>query len=194
VAAVSPAADTARFDTHLGTKSLGRNLVNGDQFFIDGAMPDDALSAITNDFKFTSTSGALSAGIEWIVGDLDDLQRTVGVNVDLFDAFDNVVATDLFQGLIDGQAFSQLQVASLLPGAYTLRFTGTANLGGRYRVHLTTDATAPGFEPIVEQPPVVGVPEPDSLVLAWVGLAALLASAAHRQSRSAVSRRLPGRT
>jgi hypothetical protein len=71
---------------------------------------------------------------------------------------------------IDGQAFSQILPVGLLPGEYTLRFTGTANLAGRYRIHLATDATAPGFEPIDDALPA-GVPEPGSLALAGITLA-----------------------
>jgi hypothetical protein len=117
------------------------------------------------------TSGTLSAGIEWIVG-AQDPRRTVGVNVDLLDAFNTVVASDSFVGIFGDQAFSQLLVTSLLSGNYTLRFTGTAVLGGRYRVHLTTDATPPGFEPINDGPAVV-VPEPGSLALLLAALALL---------------------
>jgi hypothetical protein len=184
VPVVSPAASALLFDTHSGTKELGRTFINGDQLFIDGAMPDDTLSGITNEFKFTSTAGTLSGGIEWIVGDLDDVQRTIGVNVDIFDAFNNLVATDTFQGVFGGQAFSQILPVGLLPGTYTLRFTGIANLAGRYRVHLSTDTTAPGFEPIVDPAPA-GVPEPGSLALACVALALLLACAGVRSASAA---------
>lgn len=168
-----PPGDALRFDTHGGSKSLGRNFIDGQELFVDGILPDDALGSISNDLKFTSTAGLLSAGIEWIVGDLDDPQRTIGVNVDILDSLGSVVASDDFQSVIDGQAFSQILPVSLPPGEYTMRFTGTANLAGRYRIHLTTDATAPSFEPIDDAPPA-GVPEPGSLAMAAIALAGLL--------------------
>jgi hypothetical protein len=184
---VSPAADAALFDTHVGSKILGRNFVDGDQLFIDGAMPDDAIGTISNDFKFTTTASTLSAGIEWIVGDPNDPQRTIGVNVDILDANNVVVASDTFQGVFDGQAFSQILPVTLLPGTYTARFTGIANLAGRYRIHLSTDTTAPGFDPIVDLPPAA-VPEPGSLALAAAALALLLARASTARIRPQAGR------
>lgn len=182
ITVASPAADAALFDTHVGTKILGRNFVDGDQLFINGAMPDDAIGVINNDFTFTSTATTLSAGIEWIVGDLNDPQRTTGVNVDIFDASDTLVATDDFKDVIDGQAFSQIPPMNLPPGTYTARFTGLAGLAGRYRIHLSTDAAAPGFDPIVDQPPT-NVPEPGTLTLAGAALGLLLARASTARIR-----------
>jgi len=184
LAAANPPANRALFDTHVGEKTLGSTLANGAELIIDGKMEDDALSGIVNEVKFTSTASRLSAGIEWIIGGTTDPQRTVGVNVDIFDASNSLVASDSFQGITDGQAFSQLTASSIGPGAYTLRFTGTAALGGRYRIHLTTNEVPPGFEAIVDSPPVTNVPEPESWALLAAGLVALVGRGIRRANRT----------
>jgi hypothetical protein len=147
--------------------------LNGDRLLIDGKIADDSINEVSNEFTFTSTAGSLSAGIEWIVGQPDNLQRTVGVNVDLFDSADMLVASDTFVGLQGEQAFSQLAASGIGPGTYTLRFTGTALAGSRYQIHLNTDALPPGFQPITDVAPVTSVPEPPSLALLRAGLAGI---------------------
>ncbi|HOG04401.1 MAG TPA: hypothetical protein PLL14_10500, partial [Accumulibacter sp.] len=119
----APLASQVLFDTHKGSKNAGVNLVNGDHLLIEGKIADDSVSAVNNEFTFTSTAEALSAGIEWIVGQPDNLERTIGVNVDLFDSNDLLVASDTFVGLQDEQGFSQLAASGIGPGTYTLRFT-----------------------------------------------------------------------
>lgn len=169
--ALSP-SDATRFDTHMGEKAFGPVIAPGDELRIDGVLPDDLLSPIRNVIGISITESTLSAGTTWIV--TQGPQRTVGVNVDLLDSFNNVVASDTFVGITGGQAFSQFSTTGLTPGNYRLQFTGTAELGGRYRIDLTTDATPPGFDPIVDNPPV-GVPEPGALALLLAGLTSLAA-------------------
>ena len=166
---VTPVVNQLVFDTHNGTKNLGVNITPGTSFRIDGILPDEKEAGITDSFTFVLTSDTLSAGIEWIVA--AGAQRTVGVNVDIVDALNNVVASDTFMGLLDGQAFSQFVATGLSPGTYRLLFTGTAALGGRYHIDLSTDRTPPGFAPIVD----AAVPEPSPLLLLALGSALLLA-------------------
>lgn len=171
VPAATPPANLATFDTHVGSKSFGDTLSNGDAWVIEGSMLDDANSSITNSFSFLSNADNISAAVEWIVG-AGDPARTVGVNVDLFDSGSSLAATDIFGGVVNGQAFSQFALQNSPDGAYTIRFTGTAAQNGRYRIRLGTTAVAPAFEPIVTVTPV---PEPGTWALFALGLAGLAA-------------------
>lgn len=167
IVAVTPPANRAIFDTHFGSKSFGDILSNGDAWVIEGSMLDDANGAIFNTLSFASDADNISAGIEWIVGRPGDGVRATGVNVDLFDVASQIVATDVFQGVFDGQAFSQLALQNSADGQYRLGFTGIANQAGRYRIRLGTNPTAPGFEPIGSVTPI---PEPETWLLFALGL------------------------
>jgi hypothetical protein len=183
VAAAIPDVNAALFDTHSGTKTFPTKLTPGDDFRIEGKLQDDG-GAIKDVFEFTTTSTtALSAGIEWIVGTLADPQRTIGVNVDIFDAVHNLIISDTFVGITDGQAFSQFALSTLPIGKYTLEFTGTTpNALGRYRIDLSTSSTAPGFAPIDDAVSVV--PEPDMLALTALGMTALVVVRGRRREAS----------
>ena len=188
VAPALPAStDHFLFDTHLGTKSATATLDAGDTIVIDGAIANDGAQSIENEFTFRLTGGTVSAGIEWVVGLVTDPLRTVGVNVDLSDSMGNVVLSDSFKGVFNGEAFSQFSASGLPDGDYTLAFTGFgANGGGRFRIDLATSATPPGFRPIVAVPPNA-VPEPAPLSLLVAGLA-LLGLTRPRRSRGRVER------
>lgn len=163
------------FDTHVGDKTYGATIVAGDALRIEGDLSDDALTSVTNRFTFNFTGSSLSAGIEWIVAVGD--QRTTGLNVDVFDATDTLVASDTFMGLMQGEAFSQFSAVGLGPGAYTMVLTANAPQRGRYRIDLSASGTAPGFDPIS----AAAVPEPAALLLMSVGALALLLT--RRRSR-----------
>jgi hypothetical protein len=182
-ATATPATNEYVFDTHTATKNLGSFfdgafIAPGTQIGIDGIIADDLNFNITNDLAFSFNATTLSGGITWIV-DPNSAQRTVGVNVDIINSFNEVVATDTFVGLIGGQAFSQF-TTSLLPGNYRLLFTGIAALGGRYHISLTTNTTPPAFTPIDDNPPQ-SVPEPALLVLLVTGLLGLAGMQALRR-------------
>lgn len=175
------------FDTLFDEKNPGGTFAPGDEMQIDGVLTESG--AIWNSVVLRVRSDSLSAGIEWLVA--PGPQRTIGVNVDLFDATDSLIASDGFVGVTDGQAFSQLSVSGLLPGDYTLRFTGNATDGGRFRINLTTDPTAPGFEPIPTDETPSDVPEPQPMLLLLMGAASLIAVS--RSKLAAVSQSKIGR-
>lgn len=158
VAVATPPADRAVFDTEVGSKDFGSILAPGGRLQIEGILGPEQVGALTNEIDFATTSSTLSAGITWLVSAPGDPRRLVGVNVDLLDGDGNVVSTDAFEGLFDGQAFSRFSVAGLTPGLYSLRLTGNAIQEARYRIDLETSATAPDFRPIIDDP--VAVPEP----------------------------------
>ena len=172
----------AVFDTLIGEKKPGALFVAGDEMQIDGVLTESG--SIRDAIVLRVRNDNLSAGIEWLVapGPL----RTIGVNVDLFDASNLIVATDSFVGTTDGQAFSQLAVSGLIPGDYTLLFTGNALDGGRFRINLTTDPTAPGFEPIPIDSTSSNVPEPQPLLLLVIGAASIIVST--RRTRPIVAK------
>ncbi len=163
---VPTSPEVSLFDTLSGGKFYGRVFDHGDSLLIDGVFGESG--SIFNVANLTLTGGPLSGGITWLVapGDL----RTIGVNVDLFDAANMLVASDSFMGVTDGQAFSNFAVDGLI-GNYRLVFSGTATQGGRYRINLGQDLTAPGFMPI----PTGGgvVPEPQSWALLLVGFGSM---------------------
>jgi len=161
VPVVATSADHALFDTLKDDKVLG-SIDPGDMLVLDGIIGESG--AITNVAELTLTGGALSAGITWLIAPGD--QRTVGVNVDLLDATNTVVASDTFEGIFSGQAFSNFALDGLV-GNYRLVFTGNALQGGRYRINLGTSLTPPDFMPI----PTGGVPEPQTWALLVAGFA-----------------------
>gem|GEM_PF-1016618 len=164
---VTPAVDRLQFDTHVGKKDLGFFITPGTSIGVDGRLADEPGSSIVDEFTFVLSGTTLSAGIEWIVA--NGPERTIGVNVDVFEASTNtLVISDTFEGLIDGQAFSQFATTGLSPGSYRMIFTGTAVGAGRYHIDLSTSATPPGFSPIVD-----AVPEPSALLLLMLGGSAL---------------------
>ena len=71
--------------------------------------------------------------------------RLVGVNIDIFDASNVLVATDTVAGVANGWAVSTLG-ASLTPGTYRLVMTGTGVRASSMDVSLSLSGT-PGAAP-----------------------------------------------
>lgn len=162
---VVPPDDRALFDTLSGTKA-SFSLGSGDTFRIDGKIAE--AGSVRNNTVLSVTDGTVSAGITWLVDRTPaGLSGLFGVNVDLLDSFGTVIASDTFQGLNNGQAFSQLLATGLAPGDYRLHLTGITDGGAVYRIILGTSEMPPEFTPI---------PEPASWTLSVVGLAGLVST------------------
>jgi len=101
----------------------------------------------------------------------------VGFGVELLDAANNVIASDSFNGVLNGIAVSSFAQMALAPGHYTLVATGIALRDTVLDVSLTfSGVTAP-------------VPEPETWALLIAGLG--LMAAARRRRSSAAPRTSP---
>ena len=139
------AAITLNYDTFVETKLVAAPLSSASPIRLDGSLRNLALTgaAINNTFRFTagSTSASLSAG--WLIGPPDN--RTVGFNIDIFDAGNNLVASDTFLGTSGTLASSQLTATGLIPGGlYRMIVTGTAVTAlGRFQIDLVDGNVPP---------------------------------------------------
>ena len=118
------------------------------------------------EFGFTLGAGADSIALHasWLPG---HLYRLLGINIDLVAGSNIPIASDMFQGVADGVAVSQLNVGGLVPGDYMVRMTGSALNVGNSALAITLGGTVP---------PPVNVVEPSTLgmfALAVLGLAGI---------------------
>jgi hypothetical protein len=160
------AADPTRFayDTLIGSKVVAAPFATGDSLLLEGDSLE--LGALLNDTVVRLDTGTFSAGVRWVVDTAAGTgSRLIGVNLDLFDAANLLVASDAFEGVANGQASSSLVATGLAPGTYRLRMTGTSVRGARYRVALGTEAMPPVVPPIG-----VDVPAPATWTCALIGL------------------------
>lgn len=79
------------------------------------------------------------------------------------------MASDVFGGVSNGQAFSQFAATGLTPGRYTLVTTGTSVRGAQYQIDLSTSLTPPGIPPIGS-----AVPEPATWIFMLFGFVAVV--------------------
>lgn len=129
---------------------------------LDGSLRNLALtgSPIKDTLTFRAGSASASLSAAWLIGPPSN--RTVGVNIDIIDAFDNVVATDTFLGVSGDLASSQLIATGLFPGAqYRVVIIGTAvNVLGRFQIDLV-DGSVP---PPVPAPSALATPTANEFV------------------------------
>lgn len=135
--------------------------------------------SLKNSISTVVTSGVLSGAMEWLTKGPMSIRA---VNLDLFNSEGSLIASDLFQGVIAGQAFSTFSVSGLLSGTYSLVLTGIASEGARYHIDLSASATVPRFTRI---PTAVAVPLPHALPLFVAGLLALGVARQVRARRTA---------
>ena len=90
---------------------------------------------VSHTTRFQVYTNILSVTAAWVVG--TDF-RLIGVDTDLVDNNDNVVASDNSTGLLSGFATSTLTASGLSPGKfYKLRLIGTAQATAAYPITVT---------------------------------------------------------
>ena len=108
------------------TTTLGVPFAGNENLLVN-TLATGAPGALTNTVVFTVGAGvtSFSGAAAWEVNTAGALDpRLVGVNIDIFDASNVLVATDTVAGVANGWATSTLG-ASLTPGTYRLVMTGT---------------------------------------------------------------------
>lgn len=161
------------FNFLVDTATVGSPLHPGDTLFVDTLVTTE-VGALQQSVTFTVAPGVdgFSGEAAWeITTAAGEGPRLIGVNVDLFDATETIVATDSFAGVLGGFAVSNL-TGVLGPGTYELVITGTAARAASMDVSLT----------------FIGVPEPGSAPCALLSCAALSALRSRRSTRRRLAR------
>lgn len=125
---MSPASATTQavsYSTLTADTTLATSVGPGDNLFLDTFATDHgALNQRTSFRVYGDADFNVLAG--WIVDTADGHgPRLVGVNIDLLDASDNVIASDTFTGVLGGFAHSGFS-GTLTQGVYTVVATGNA--------------------------------------------------------------------
>lgn len=127
--------------SHLVEQESVGNLAVGVGVLVYGRFrePDSLPALIRNTVVFKAGLAGLTMNASWVVLTSTAPFRIVGVNIDLLDASDTLVASDAFLGMLGGVAHSSISVDGLTPGAvYRLVFTGTLVTGGSYTMTIET--------------------------------------------------------
>jgi hypothetical protein len=141
------------YDRFTETKTIGTPIEAGHTLRVDGGLVDASLPSITNTLFFATASMTLAVSAGWLVAPAQN--RTVGVNIDVYDSSHFLVASDVFQGVTGTIAHSELNVADLIAGApYQLVLTGTADQVGRYALALTAGAPSPVIDSLPAAAPL----------------------------------------
>lgn len=155
------------FDRLVASATVAPPLGAGDTLFVDTIVTQET-GALNQAVTFTVAPGAglLEGFAAWEVTSAASAgPRLVGVNIDIFDAVNNLVVSDSFAGLLAGFAHSTL-LASIAPGTYTLIATGTGVRDSSLDISLT-----------------FAVPEPGTVAMLLAGLGLLGAVARRRMPR-----------
>lgn len=131
--------------------TLSHEIAVGDTLFLDTLVPDTT-GALSQSLTFTFASGVtgFTGAAAWEVAPLPG-PRLVGVNIDIFDSSNNLVASDSFDGVLGSFAISSL-FGNVGAGTYTLVATGNSLSTASLDVSITA------------------VPEPETYAQLAVGL------------------------
>ncbi|MBC7940568.1 MAG: PEP-CTERM sorting domain-containing protein [Chitinophagaceae bacterium] len=166
----SQAATQSVSFTHLVSSATFANpFLTGDSLLIDTLVTTET-GALMQSVTFTLGAGVTSftGGAVWqVTTAAGPGPRLTGVNIDIFNAANAIVASDTFTGTLGGFAISSFDSA-ITPGVYRLVATGT------------------GVRDSVMDISLSFVPEPESILLMLAGLGAVGAAAARRKASATV--------
>lgn len=156
---------TAFFDSLNGAASLAAAVNVGDTVFLDSLVTAQT-GALSQSIGFTLGAGVTSVtgAAGWMVSPIGAGPRLIGVNIDIRDASNAVVATDSFAGVLGNLASSTFS-ANLGPGSYTMTATGTGIAQSLLDVALIFGGTAGGGgAPVSGSVPAQGATAPTPTV------------------------------
>jgi PEP-CTERM motif len=157
------ATQAVQFNVLNASATLPTPFLGGDSLLLDTLVTGQT-GALLQSITFTLGAGVSNLGGQ-AVWEIDTATgtgpRLIGVNIDIFDAANALVASDSFAGTLGGFAVSTFSGA-IGPGTYRMVVTGTAVRDS------VLDATL-SFTSVVPEPGTYG------LMLAGLGLVSLLA-------------------
>lgn len=152
----SAATQSTMFHNLVASATIGTPLAADDTLIVDTLVTGET-GALSQSVTFTLAAGvsSLVGNAAWEITTLSGPgPRLVGVNIDIVDAGNTVVASDTFAGTLAGFAMSTF-ASSIGPGTYTLVATGTAVRDSVLDISLSFAAP---------------VPEPETYALLLAGL------------------------
>jgi hypothetical protein len=175
-APVFAGSDAVTFNSLTASASAASVVTVGSNLLLNTLVTGDT-GALLQTINFNVGAGvtAFTGSAAWEVTPAADTgPRLTGVNIDIFDAFNSLVASDTFAGLSGGFAISTF-AGGLTPGAYRLVATGTGVRASSLDVSLSFTGAV---SPLVPGPPAALVTQgvrTDVLQSASVRATALLA-------------------
>jgi hypothetical protein len=124
-ATAQAATQTAMFNLLNATATVTTPIKSGDTLFVDTLVTSE-VGALLQEVTFTLAASvtAIEGSAVWQISTATGAgPRLVGVNIDILDSTNTVVASDTFAGVLAGYAHSTFSSA-LGPGTYVLRATG----------------------------------------------------------------------
>ena len=152
------ATRTVELNVLNSTTTLATPFLPGDNLLFD-ALVTSSTGALTETVNFTVGAGVTSVtgSAAWeITTATSEGPRLVGVNIDIFDANNTLVASDTSVQVLGGFALSSLS-AALAPGAYRLVATGTGVRTSSLDINLSFAGASEGLVAAATLPVTVGV-------------------------------------
>lgn len=144
-ATAQAATQTAMFNLLTASATVSTPLAAGDTLFVDTLVTSE-VGALLQQVTFTVAAGVsmFEGSAVWQVAPATSAgPRLVGVNIDIVDSTNTVVASDTFAGVLAGYAHSTMSGA-IGPGTYTLRATGTGVRDSSLDISVTLAVPEPG--------------------------------------------------